>query len=636
MKGKVKVRYLEDFGGKKKREESMMSEKDAAAIVKEGICEYVKKVKKESIAPNKIPPSKKPTKKENNTPSQTDESKKILKQEMQEQKFEDMKANEINWLEGDFWDSWDKIKGHMKNLWRHKKEYLEEPPKWFFLGHDQDKLRGKPQLIETVQKKIPLVRMAVKKHSEGKGEEKIETDIQSFYFFDERFDKRYDGFLRDTFSLYFYFYQIVTKDAKRYFILTQEKLPNEICDFSGMLIELQDFTEMSRNLKLPSLSGFFILKEAIPSVKILSPEELIKFSKEKEITELQWLNLLAYHPLKSINNFPIEFEQLRSAYILSGKLDGWPMHLGIVGPPGTNKTMGNIETISYKFDEEPRIAEGTGWTIKGLGPSFKQSIADLGYLAKAHRMGFIDEIGKMVEKEMNSHQAMCNNLLGDFNFLLEHKNRLVGSGNTGEADAQATAKFMFATNPVSSRRTIGSHIGAIDPTFMSRIFWWVQNEDEQNAILGPDGVIRSPPRLTQDSKPSENPHVTYTSISLIENRKKGIVLGKLWGGIYDRDSFLTFFDSCYNFVCEIDDLQVNRLCDIVTNLSHEPMKSSVWKPRAYHHVKLLIDGLCKHRCLFRDYDAAFTAKQEDYELAERILIRMVNGWETNLQPKEEI
>jgi len=45
--------------------------------------------------------------------------------------------------------------------------------------------------------------------------------------------------------------------------------------------------------------------------------------------------------------------------------------------------------------------------------------------------------------------------------------------------------------------------------------------------------------------------------------------------------------------------------------------------------------LIKHRCLFKDYDSSFTPKQEDYDLAERILIRMVKGWDTNLAPKEE-
>ena len=573
------------------------------------------------------------------------ETKEILKEERQEQEIENYKENEINWLEDDYWNSWDKVKGHMKNLLG-EGDYAGEIPKWFFLAHSKDTIRGKPQLTEGVQKKIPLIRLSIKKEKEG--EETVKK--QFFHTFDERFDKRYDGFLESTFPLYFYIYQVVTKDEKKYFILTQKKLPNEVCNFNGMLIEMGDYTEMSRNLKLPSISGFFILKDFEPSVKILSKEKIIEYTKKNKISEYHWLNLLARHPSGTMNNFPLEMELLRSAFILSGKVDGWPMHLGIFGPTGTNKTMGHIESISYKFEEEQRIAEGVGWTIKGLGPSFKQSIADIGYFAKAHRLGAIDEIGKMVEREINRHQVI-NHLLGDFNYLLEHKKRLVGSGNTGEVEVQATAKFLFATNPVGNRKTIVAHVGIIDPTFMSRIFWWVQDKEEQDFVLSADGIIRVPLKPSQDYlKDLESPPTTLTNTyllekskkllekgkNLLEKRKKGIVLGKLWGKVYERDDFLTLFDTCYDFTCKIDDVEVNRLIDIVTSFAKEPMKSTVWKPRAYHHVKLLIDGLCKHRCLFKDYDVLFKANQEDYDAAERILVRMVNGWETNLQPKEEV
>jgi len=101
-----------------------------------------------------------------------------------------------------------------------------------------------------------------------------------------------------------------------------------------------------------------------------------------------------------------------------------------------------------------------------------------------------------------------------------------------------------------------------------------------------------------------------------------------------RNDLLTIFDSCYSFTCEIDDAQVLRLSKVTTQLAREPMKS-VWRPRSEHHIFLLVDGICKHRCLFKDYDATFTPKQEDYDMAERILVRMVKAWDTDLSPKED-
>ncbi len=109
----------------------------------------------------------------------------------------------------------------------------------------------------------------------------------------------------------------------------------------------------------------------------------------------------------------------------------------------------------------------------------------------------------------------------------------------------------------------------------------------------------------------------------------------LGGDKLNRNDFLTIFDSCNAFTCEIDDLEVLKLSNTTTALAREPMKG-VWKPRSEHHIYLLVDGLVKHRCLFKDYDPTFTPKQEDYDLAERILIRMVKAWDTDLSPKEDL
>ena len=577
-------------------------------------------------------------------PSATSEEdvKEVLMEEMKEQEVENYKEGEINWLEGDFYDEWGKVKGHMKNIFN-EGNYPDEI-EWKFLAHSKDIIKGKPQLTEQIQKKIPLIRQAVvKKKEKVKGGEYEEVEEQHFFFFDDRFDKRYNGYLKDTFSLFFYIYQVITENEKKYFVLSQEKLPHEVCELSGMLVEMDDYTELSKNLKVPSISGFFILKEAKPDVKTISKEELVNFTKEIGIDEGMWFNILAIHPSGTKNNFPEEMEHLKSSFVLSGKVDGWPMHLSIMGPPGTKKTMGHIESLSSKFEMEPRIAEGSGWTIKGLGPSFRGTIADIGYFAKAHRMGWIDELGKLVEKEIYKHDTVASNLLGDFNFLLEHKNRLVGSGNTGEVRIQANAKFLIVTNPMSNKRTLAEHLGVLDPTYMSRSLWWVQDKDEQYLTLSKNAVERFPPRHPQAiSKGNETnlpPHTSnssdkvYMYIDIFDDILcLTMCRGECVIKVTTKD-FLTIFDSCQVFCSEIDDTEIDNLVNITTELAKEPMKSSVWKPRAYHHIKLLIDGLCKQRCLFKDYDSKFEANREDYDMAERILIRMVLAWETDLSPK---
>jgi len=211
---------------------------------------------------------------------------------------------------------------------------------------------------------------------------------------------------------------------------------------------------------------------------------------------------------------------LRSSHLLSSKVDKIPQHLGIIGPAGTRKSMGYIETIAHKFSEAPHIVEGANSRIKGLTPSFAVKPANLGYLAKCERIGWIDELGKMVEAESVKHQSNVKNILGECNALLDNKIREVSSGNDNTCSVQATAKFIFVMNPISGKRTIGDHVGLIDPTTMSRVLWWVQDKDEQEFVISGDGVTKLPPTSSQ----AQNNGIT--TLGLGGKYKKFTHLGK--------------------------------------------------------------------------------------------------------------
>ena len=120
------------------------------------------------------------------------ELKELLKQEGREQEIENLKEGEINWLEGDFFDNWDKIKGHWHNIVEpnSKKEFpMDKSPKidkWFFLAHSNDEIEGKPQLVHDVMQRIPLVRLTSKINKEGFGKDKVEWKTPKYIFFDER------------------------------------------------------------------------------------------------------------------------------------------------------------------------------------------------------------------------------------------------------------------------------------------------------------------------------------------------------------------------------------------------------------------------------------------------------------------
>lgn len=539
-------------------------------------------------------------------------------------------SNEIIWYKDYELDNWKDIKSTIKKTLDNGEDYYEKDIDWFFSAHSKDEIIGRPQLVDSIKKNIIIGREIKSKQKykddDGKNQEK---EIRRIVLFDDKYDKRYSGQAISSFSLGFYIYRIITKDYKEYYILSKELLPNEMCRFNGMIVKVEDLADITKTMKIGSLTSVMFMKEYKSNVVTLPPSEILEFTKGRGFTEEKWFEFLAYHrELDSFNRFPYETELLRSAHLLSSKVDGWPLHIAVLGPPGTRKSKGFIETIAYKMDDNPDIFEGANSRIKGLTPSFKEKPANLGYLANSHRMGWVDELGKMVEFEVNKHNGENKNVLGEANFLLEHSLRQVGSGNDNTATVEATAKFIFVTNPISRTKYVGDHVGSIDPTTMSRILWWVQDLDEQNFVMSPQGIIRNTPQH-QDNTPKD-----FSRSKILKNKKEYRDWLSVGGILETIDEFLTLYDSCNAFLCDFDRKEIEILSNLVTTMAREPMKS-VWKTRGEHHVSLLVDGICKHRCLFKDYDSSFVANKEDYDNTKKILIKMVNAWDTNLSIKRE-
>lgn len=480
----------------------------------------------------------------------------------------------------------------------------------FFIGHNKDMVKGKPQLIHETIQRIPLVRRIwklIKKPNQG---EDYET---TYKFIDEPFDRRYAGKILSTIAFDFWVYRIVD-NGKEFYIFSQDKLPNEFCELEGMKINLDDVSEISNNLKLNKISSIFICKKANPSVKIISPQELIKFAQDNGLNEETFHNELFMHPDGNIYDYTLDFNLLRKAQLLSGKYEGYPLHLMKMGPVGTGKTT-EAEVIDYKFKEDQGILEASNSTLKCIVPSFKEKPANLGYICKCNRVAIIDEMMKMVEAALGHDSSRISNYFGQMNMLLEHKDRMVGSGNDNSTKIKATAKVCITTNNVSGKSKIANHLGVIDPTTLSRMIVWVQDYEEIEKIYRKEGV-KSPPHIDYPPKDFSRDKV----FSVHTRDGDGV------GGNFCN--FLTIFDSCQKFLVQFDMDRCKKLFDMITNLTKEPMRQ-VWRARGLHHTILILDGLVKHRCIFKDYDSTFEPKEEDYSCLERILVHMVNTWETS-------
>ncbi len=481
----------------------------------------------------------------------------------------------------------------------------------FFVAHDNDEIIGKPQLIHETIQRMPLIRKCIKIKKDN-GQDTFHTQYK---FINEKIDKRFDGRIVNTLNMDFWVYKIIY-EGREYYVLSEERLGNEVYRITGMKIAMEDVSEMTTSLKVSSISNLLIVKLADPFVKTINQEDLVQFTKDLKIDKQKFHNLFFSHPDGKIYDYDNDFDMLRKAQMLSSKYEGYPLHIFKMGPVGTGKTT-EAEVLDHKFCEDQGILEAANSTLKSIVPSFKEKPANLGYICKCNRIAIIDEMMKMVESAMGHDNSRVSNYFGQMNMLLEHKDRMVGSGNDNSTRIQATCKICITTNNINRKFTIEDHLGIIDPTTLSRMLVWIQDYNEIAKIYD---------NLCVEIPPTHNP-----ILSPKEQSGSGIGSRVCVGGINEND-FLTIYDSCQKFLVDCDISKCKNLYKTITNLSNGQMQQ-VWRSRGMHHVILILDGITKHRCLFQDYDNTFTPKDEDYDIVERILIHMVKGWDTSYDPQ---
>ncbi len=499
--------------------------------------------------------------------------------------------HEINWIEG---DSWEKVK--KQNI-----DFLIKEKRLVVLAHYQDKCRGKPQLIHQTIQRIPLIKRTerVKHNKEG------ETIFTQYKFLDDPYDKRFDGRIIEAIAFDFWVYRLIDK-GKEYFLFSEKELPSDFSEIEGMKIDLDDLSGISDTLKINKIATIFLVKDYKSAVSILPKDKLIKFTKEKKFTNgwdaQGFQDYIFTHEDGNIYDYSEDFNMLRLSQLLSGKYEGYPLHLLKMGPVGTGKTT-EAESLDFKFREENGILEAGTSRMKVLVPSFKEKPANLGYICNCNRIAIIDELMKMVSNAMQNQHIDINNYFGELNMLLEQKKRLVGSGNDNSVIVKATAKICITTNPIKGKNLLAYHLGVLDNTTLSRMLIWIQDKEETEKIYQKEGIRQS--KFKEIREESEGNSSFY-------------------------HDFLTIYDSCQDFLVEYNKEKVREIFTKVSSQAKEPMKQ-VWKARGLHHTILLLDGITKYRCLFRDYDSTFKSTEEDYKLLEKIITHMVKTWDSNLE-----
>lgn len=503
---------------------------------------------------------------------------KIMNKEirLEELIYESSKINVLDDMESIELGTWAKIKKRMLKLNKERDDL-------FFISHKEDEIVGKPERIYNIKQKVILIIRAIKNVAGESGAIKI-----NYKFLDDNYDKRFDGYEDDVLGFHFWIYRIV-ENGIEYIVLSQKELSPQQHRLRGMKIDLKDSSELTKTLRIKTISDLFLVVEDEPSIKPMPKEELINYFKKLDITQEEFIEYLYTHPQdKKVYSHTKDYSKIRIYQELSGKYEGYPLHLMIWGDVGRGKTM-ELECIRGKFEEEKGIFEAGSSTLKGLIPSFKEKPANIGYLLKCLRRALVDEINKMIDRTTN--YEVVSEYLGQLNFILEHKDREVGSGNDNELRTQATAKITFATNRFGNKRYLYEHIGLLDSTTLSRMLHLVVNKDEYDYI--------------------QNNRLEKSQMDKISNNQ-----------------FLSIYDSCQSFLVDFDEEKVRAI--FLESLKKAREFKEVWKARGLHHSILLLDGIVKFRCLFWE-DNKFKAKSEDYVELKRVLEYLMESWKYPLK-----
>ncbi len=541
-------------------------------------------------------------------------AKDILQDQSNEQDIESYSKG-VNWTDEEYYNnSWPRLKSKTSSQ-------LKQSDFLFTLLSSTGKIIGKPQIRNYEQKtNITLLSKVGKKDKEG--------DLKITYkFLDDPYNRRDDGYEIEVLEDNFWVYDVVDNGI-RHIVLTKKKLDNhEIHAFYGTSIKINHPKEFDKNLSCRGSSLFFICNKFESTIKPIKKEELIhyvkKFIEDDDIPMNEYKALMKdyifIHEDGFVYNQPENYGKLRHSVNLSGKKDGYPLHLFVWGEMGIGKTQ-ELECSDNIFQET--ILEAANSTPKSLIPSFSEKIPNPGFILSCNRVAHIDELMKMVDNALNNTRGSndVKNQFANLNFILEHRKRRANSGN-GQLFCIPTSQVFSGMNPSQKSSYIHEELSILDASTISRVIPYVKGESYVKFIE------------ENELKKCANTHPLYCRKE--EENKKNITYNLPLFAQRLRAFYVTIFDSCKVFSSNLNEGRVKILHQTLINLARNPMKT-LWKRRGYHHTYLILDGLVKYRCLFEDLDDSFEAKDIDYDTAEKILVEMVTNWDYNMGLKENI
>lgn len=392
------------------------------------------------------------------------------------------------------------------------------------------------------------------------------------------------GYTR-TLSDYFYVYPFETL-TKKYYVLSKEAVRPGHCEVTGMEVFASDEVKItSGTFNLPSNVTLLFAQKIRSEIKPLSISEV-------RIATQNWNMDFLAEAVFGANRHPPWFERAYLAWLFSGKFDGYPLHIGIMGPAGTGKTRGMIIPLTYQIPEpSPGVFfDGTKSTLKGLVPSFGGKEPQEGYFAKCERIAYVDEF--LTSLKRMGGPVDDNDETGMLTTLLEHMPTPAMSGRGQTTMVHPTAKLILTTNPERGLSNLVDCAMRLKRAFMSRVLWYQQTE-EHIAFINKNKA-RNTAMRHEDKYPKQ-----------IMN-------------------FRNVYDAMLDKTVDLDYERIDELFKQYHDIVPEEMKE-VYMARYNHHLMCLVDGFAKLAWL-TNQRVKLKATDDDYAEAESVFATFLMSW----------
>jgi len=396
---------------------------------------------------------------------------------------------------------------------------------------------------------------------------------------------------KDSFSHSFYQYKFVA-DNQEYLALSTEKLDTVRCKLKGTHVSINDYKTVGESRKLPVNQDIIFVHSVDPAIEVMSDEELGEYRDGLTHDDLAKSLLGEWRQ-------PKWFEKLSIADILVNDENGFPSHIIRAGPPGTGKSKW-VESVVRSLDEgQKEPFTGSGSTVKGLVPSFKESPPEEGYLLKTQRVAGVDEKMDLLSNSVQQNNEAQKDVFRPLLNLLTHDTRNFESGNgsiKGEMGSVMWSAGNMDAYGISDMKDLAEKI---DDAYLSRCIVYSETDSHIAWIDDRKAEIK---QLMQEEGLTEDdlfPEPDDEFISMVDTMR-------------EKHKARTDFK-------EIQEIR-KELYDLVPGYMKEK-----YRARYEHHMTNIVSGIVKYNYLVEDRDS-FEARPEDYEEMKHIFETVISSW----------